>query len=156
MDFSNISVPTNHTSMASVQLHSVPNAISTDACAKETTSMIGKQMEEVPFTSPPSTSTPCQSATRSSKWVRRAPKKYGTSSVRAMQQPKPKVYDDIQVHSIEDAIRMNMAYIKKQVMQEHVAKKDMEMKQCEELQGFDKEVAHKFVGEHEKRYSWYK
>ena len=46
-----------------------------------------------------------------------------------------------------------MAYIKKQVKNEHVAKKDMEKKQCEELQGIEKEAAHKFVGEHEKRHT---
>ena len=88
IDFSSISVPTNTMAKASVQVDGLNRAISTDACAKGTTSLSGNQMEDVTFTSPPSTSTPCPTATRSFTWVIRAPKRYGTSSVWVMWQPK--------------------------------------------------------------------
>ena len=171
-DFSNISVPTMCPVQVTMQVNDQLKVIEIPACSKNTMEVADREVHDVVFTSPPITSTPHSKPIRMSSCVIRHPKSYGSSNVRVMPKEKPKVCDDIKVSSMEDAIQMNMEYIKEQVLLEQ-GKGESEVfakvqrlgvkrqntstgseksanaaKLCKEMEHVQKEVATKNIAEH--------
>ena len=118
IDFSNISVPTIYAVHATIEVIDQLKAVEISGCSENTEQVADTDVHDVTFTLPQITSTPHAKPIRSSSHIIMHPNRYGTSNVRVVQKEKPKVYDDIKVTSLEDAIQMNMEYIKDQVLQD--------------------------------------